>query len=206
MPRSRATWPSRYAGTSTGRSRRSSVTPSARGNQLTAIRAVLNDPGGFDYPRLTALARALFPAFDAWWPRRSLDDAFGRDVSDRAAAGPRPAAAGDAAHGDDWMQKAEDMLAILLVQYVCILAPHVRLMVGLLTVGSILSLCAATLYPFQPQHLLSLSIWAFLLALAVVIVILIVQIDSDAFVSRVSRTVPNAVSTTLLSSRTWPST
>ena len=51
---------------------------------------------------------------------------------------------------------------------------------------------AVTAYPFQPQRMLTMAVWALVLAALVITSWIFIQIDRDPFISRVSRTTPNA--------------
>jgi hypothetical protein len=57
----------------------------------------------------------------------------------------------------------------------------------------VLLLLAMVVYPFQPQHMLTMFIWLLVLAAVALCTWIFVQIDRDPFVSRVSNTTPNAV-------------
>jgi hypothetical protein len=136
---------------------------------------------------LRAVSTATLPIVAAWWPRHSIDEAFGGDTVDRAKDA-EALANGKVPTADGWLRLAEDYLAIEAVQHASQYAPHLRDLTTFLTIGPLLLLISATWYPFQPQRLLAILVWAAILASAGAAVLVFFQVDRDEFVSRVSRT------------------
>ncbi len=59
--------------------------------------------------------------------------------------------------------------------------------------GPILLLLAVAWYPFHPLKLMSIVIWAFIIAGALATLTVLVQIERSDFVSRVARKAPNSI-------------
>jgi hypothetical protein len=59
--------------------------------------------------------------------------------------------------------------------------------------GPILLLLAVAWYPFHPQRLMTIMIWAFITAGVGATLLVLVQVERAEFISRVGRTAPNAL-------------
>ena len=140
-----------------------------------------------DVAALRSVAVAVLPIVAAWWPSHTIDEAFGGDTVDTVKAA-EAVSNGSAPAANGWLGLAEDFLAIEAVFHVSQFAPHLRDLTTFLTIGPLLLLIAATWYPFQPQRLLAIVVWATILASAGAAVFVFFQVDRDEFVSRVSRT------------------
>ena len=92
-----------------------------------------------------------------------------------------------------WMERVEDALALYLVLRLRTYALALRQMARALAIGPALLLLAMTSYPFQPQQLTTTLIWTFILLALGAILMIHVGVNRDEFVSRVSETTPNAV-------------
>ncbi len=101
--------------------------------------------------------------------------------------------AADARAGGPWLQLAEDYVLISLIFHLRRFAPPLRKLASFLMTSPVILLLAITLYPFQPQRMLTMLIWILVLGAASLSIWIFIQIDRDPFVSRVSNTTPNAV-------------
>ena len=99
----------------------------------------------------------------------------------------------DARSGTQWLQLAEDYVLISLVFHLRRFAPPIRKLATFLMTSPVILLLAITLYPFQPQRMLTMLIWILVLGAASLSIWIFIQIDRDPFVSRVSNTTPNSV-------------
>ena len=88
---------------------------------------------------------------------------------------------------------AEELLALRIVYLVSQFAAPLRSMSAQLIYGPILLLLAVAWYPFHPQRLMSIMIWVFIAGGVLVTLTVLLQIERSDFVSRVSRTAPNAM-------------
>jgi hypothetical protein len=140
-----------------------------------------------DVGGLRSVAASVLPIVTAWWPSHTIDEAFGGDTVDIDKAA-EAVSNGTAPAANVWLGQAEDFLAIEAVFHASQFAPHLRDLTTFLTIGPLLLLISATWYPFQPQRLLAIVVWAAILASAAATVFVFFQVDRDEFVSRVSRT------------------
>jgi hypothetical protein len=99
----------------------------------------------------------------------------------------------DARAGGPWLQLAEDYVLISLIFHLRRFAPPLRKLASFLMTSPVILLLAITIYPFQPQRMLTMLIWILVLGAASLSIWIFIQIDRDPFVSRVSNTTPNAV-------------
>ena len=88
---------------------------------------------------------------------------------------------------------AEELLALRIVYLVSQFAAPLRSMSAQLIYGPILLLLAVAWYPFHPQRLMAIMIWLFIAGGVLATLIVLLQIERSDFVSRVSRTAPNAL-------------
>lgn len=95
--------------------------------------------------------------------------------------------------GKDWLALAEDYVTIQLLVHLKRFAPVLRGLPSFLLIGPVLLLAAVTLYPFQPQRILTLFVWVEVLAAVALAAWVFLQIDRNPFVSQVSRSNPNAI-------------
>jgi hypothetical protein len=87
---------------------------------------------------------------------------------------------------------AEQLLALRIVYLVSQFAHPLRSMSAQLIYGPILLLLAVSWYPFYPLKLMSIVIWAFIVAGVLATLVVLVQIERSDFVSRVARKAPNS--------------
>ena len=103
-----------------------------------------------------------------------------------------PATAAEDAHvASQWLALAEDYVLISLVLQLRRFAPPLRKLAAFLMTSPVLLLLAIVVYPFQPQHMLTMLIWILVLGAVALCTWIFVQIDRDPFVSRISNTTPN---------------
>ena len=76
-----------------------------------------------------------------------------------------------------WLAMAEDLLALRIVYLVSQFAAPLRSMSAQLIYGPILLLLAVAWYPFHPQQLMSIVIWAFIAGGVLATLIVLVQIE-----------------------------
>jgi hypothetical protein len=134
----------------------------------------------------------VFPVVERAWPKRSLEQAYGGSLTaDADKPSPAPEGGPDPATSQ-WLRLAEDLLALRIVYLVSQFADPLRKMSAQLIYGPILLLLAVAWYPFHPQRLMTIVIWAFILAGVMVTLMVLVQVERAEFISRVGRTAPNA--------------
>jgi len=104
------------------------------------------------------LARRCLAMLQHVWPAQSLDEAFGRAAASAgqpaAAAAPAPAPTLDPIW--EWVAAAEDFVAVEIIRYLSQFIMQIRNLLYSLTVGTLLLLIAATVYPIFPQRQLLL--------------------------------------------------
>ncbi len=151
-------------------------------------------PGG-DRPTVEYLnesAKKSLAVLRSLWPAHSMEEAFGRPVRDaQPAAGATFLSLPEKHAVREWALAAEDFVAIHVVRYVSQFFVQLRNLLTSLTVGSLLLLLAAVVYPFRPQSLLLLVLTTLCGAVAVFIVIFLVQVNRDELISRITRGTPN---------------
>jgi hypothetical protein len=108
------------------------------------------------------------------------------EAADRASAAPRGHQPREV-----WLDRAEELIAIHVAQYVNYLFLHLWSLLSAATLALLLLLYAASAYPLQPQRLLN----AFLFAVALIMVgwtlRVLVQINRNDLLSRIQKTEPN---------------
>jgi hypothetical protein len=128
------------------------------------------------------------------WPAHSLEEAFDSHP-DREGRKEVLASFFAALPSDhplrEWVGAVEDFLAIEIVRYVSQFFAHLRNLMVALTVGSLLLVLAATLYPFHPQALLLFCLIGLTGTVAASMIVWLVQINRDELVSRIERSFPN---------------
>lgn len=137
------------------------------------------------------------PVVELNWPKRPLEQAYGGSMAGVAGPAASQATPGDPTSGPDlatsrWLATAEDLLALRIVYFVSQFAGPLRSMSAQLIYGPLLLLLAIAWYPFHPQRLMSIAIWAFIAAGVLATLTVLVQIERSDFVSRISRTAPNS--------------
>src|SRR5262249_6651793 len=91
----------------------------------------------------------------------------------------------------EWVAAAEDFVAIEIIRYVSQFFMQLRNLLTSLTVGSLLLLLAAAVYPFHPQSLLLLFLITLTGCVAAAMIVFLVQINRDELASRIARSTPN---------------
>ena len=151
---------------------------------------------GSDLERFEIVSEAcVAPVIDLAWPRRSLDQAYGGSLAGDGKPGPESpqATTGELDPAtSQWLAMAEQLLALRIVYLVSQFAHPLRSMSAQLIYGPILLLLAVAWYPFHPLKLMSIVIWAFILAGVLATLMVLVQIERSDFVSRVARKAPNS--------------
>ncbi|QEH36179.1 hypothetical protein OJF2_47390 [Aquisphaera giovannonii] len=170
-----------------------------------ALRALvaIHEPGT-DMERFEIVSTGCVrPVISMAWPHRTLEQSYGGSMGGPAAPAP-PASADEKADekaataGLDpatiqWLSAAEGLLALRIVYLVSQFAAPLRSMSSQLIYGPILLLLAIAWYPFHPQSLMAIMIWVFIICGVLATLLVLFQIERDDFVSRVSRTAPNAL-------------
>ncbi len=135
------------------------------------------------------------PVMNLAWPRRSLEQAYGGTMADdgqaKGEAGGPVTPDTDAATSQ-WLDLAEQLLALRVVYLVSQFAHPLRSMSAQLIYGPLLLLLAVAWYPFHPLKLMSIIIWGFIAAGVLATLLVLLQIEKSDFVSRVSRKAPNS--------------
>jgi hypothetical protein len=143
---------------------------------------------------MTDYSRRCAAALLSCWPAHSLEEAFEshQDHDGRKEVLASFFAVLPPDHPvREWVRLVEDFLAIEVVRYVSQFFAHLRNLMVALTVGSLLLVLAATLYPFHPQSLLVLCLFGLTGTVAVSMIVWLVQINRDELVSRIERSSPN---------------
>jgi hypothetical protein len=126
------------------------------------------------------------------WPAQTLEAAFGQT---REPGEPRPVPPYLALPEDDpirqWAMAAENFAATEIIRYLSQFIAQLRTLLFSLTVGSLLLVLAATVYPFFPQQRLLLGLTLMSGFIAVVIGSFLVQLNKDHLVSRITGSTPN---------------
>ncbi len=148
---------------------------------------------GEDIHQLTRRClRVLYP----FWSIHSMEEAFGRapqtgESAEHAAGTPNflSLPEGDALR--EWIVAAEDFVAIEIIRYLSQFIVQLRNLLTCLTLGSLLLVLAATVYPFSAQYQLLLFLTALAGGIALFILTFLVQLNRDELVSRITRSTPN---------------
>jgi hypothetical protein len=150
---------------------------------------------------LSNLAGNLLSQLKRFWPRHTLEDAFGPIDNDSARAEPKSSTVtrarteaeppGPFGRFSKWVGMAESFVAMQVVIYVSQFFVRLRGLVWAMVVCGLLLLLAATSYPFQPGRLILLSVLTLLGAVSGGILYVLYQINCDAIVSYTSGTTPN---------------
>ncbi len=107
----------------------------------------------------------------------------------------------DEAERNEWLDHAEEFVALAAVGYVSQFSLHIRNNIYFLTACPIFLLLAVNNYPFQPHRLLGLSYWILTLITLIASFALAIKLDRDEFLSRVSKTRPANISWSSVSAR-----
>jgi hypothetical protein len=146
------------------------------------------------------LAERCLRVLKPLWPAQTMEGAFGRSQpsGQEAVAQPGREAATplflSLPEGDpirEWATAAESFVAAEVVGYLSQFTAQLRTLLTSLTVGSLLLVLAATVYPFHPQHQMLLFLTVLGGGAAAAIAVFLIQFNSDELVSRISRSTPN---------------
>src|SRR5262249_17495771 len=118
---------------------------------------VVAQPGG----DLTAeasreLARRCFLVLRWLWPAHTTEEAFGAPPGEPRAEAPAFSGLGQRAAIREWAVAAEDFVALVLLRYLGQFVVQIRTLLLSLTLGSLLLVLTAAVYPFFPQSQLLL--------------------------------------------------
>jgi hypothetical protein len=90
-----------------------------------------------------------------------------------------------------WLDRAEELVALVTVTYVSQFALHLANNVMYLTACPLLLLVAVNSYPFQPHRFLALFYWTLSLSTLLIVLMFMVILDRDEFLSRIAKTRPS---------------
>jgi hypothetical protein len=162
--------------------------------------AMAPSPAGRELRRdLADASRACLHLLTCCWAGRPVNVAFATRPADASGAdSPAPASGQEegqypnvSADARQWLEQAEDFVAMNTVIYLNQFFAHLRNLVGFLTAAVVLLFLVVVSYPFQPQHLLLIGVWTIVLAVAAGIVTLFVQMNRNELLSRIADTTPN---------------
>ena len=156
-------------------------------------------------------ARACFDVVEPIWIKRSANEGYGdrsepKSVNETAGAvrslatvfvspGTETDSTADKDKAlKDWVQAAEDLIALELIAFISQNTVHLKALAYYLAIAPVLLLMVVGSYPFQPQRFLQVCIWTILFLVVGGVVWVYVRMEKNEFLSRVSRTSPNQVS------------
>jgi hypothetical protein len=152
--------------------------------------------GGVTGEDIHGLALRCLRVLYSFWSVHSMDEAFGRAQQTTEPAGhPAPPPVylslpeGDALR--EWIIAAEDFVAVEIIRYLSQFIIQLRNLLTCLTLGSLLLVLSATVYPFPAQHLLLLFLTVLAGGIAVFILSFLIQLNRDELISRITRSTPN---------------
>ena len=157
--------------------------------------------GGLTGEETYRLARHCLRVLRHFWPAYTMEEAFGRPHPADASGGetggrserPTPLFL-SLPEGNpirEWIIAAQDFAAMEVIRYLSQFIVQLRNLLNSLTVGSLLLILAAAVYPFYPQHQLLLMLTVLGGTTAAFIVAFLVQLNRDELVSRITRSTPN---------------
>ena len=168
--------------------------------QMAVRNAVATRATRSEQERFDAISQACVPpVVELLWPLRSLEDSYG-GLIEGGPPKPEDATSMSSALAETldpaairWLGLAEDLLALRLVYLVSQFSGPLRQMSAQLIYGPILLLLAVAWYPFHPQRLMAIMIWAFILGGVLVTLMVLIQVERTDFVTRVARSATNSV-------------
>jgi hypothetical protein len=165
---------------------------------LAAVRWLFSAPGVRPEPTdptvegSRQLAENCLRVLRFFWPAHTMEEAFGRPPRARPQTAGASFLSLPADHPiREWAVAAEDFVALVIVRYLGQFIVQLRTLLTSLTLGSLLLVLAASVYPFFPQHQLLLFLTILAGATAAAIVWFLVQLNRDELISRISRSTPN---------------
>jgi hypothetical protein len=152
--------------------------------------------GGRTGAYIHQLAECCLRVVCHFWGAHAMDEAFGQARSAAGQTGPpsKTPAILSLPEGNpirEWAVAAEDFVAMEIVRYLSQFIVQLRNLLTCLTVGSMLLILAATVYPFFPQHLLLQFLTVLGGGIATLIIAFLIQLNRDELVSRITRSTPN---------------
>lgn len=152
--------------------------------------------GGVTGEDIHALALRCLRVLHPFWSVHGMDEAFGRaqqtaELSGHTATPPvyLSLPEGDALR--EWIVAAEDFVAVEIIRYLSQFIIQLRNLLICLTLGSLLLVLSATVYPFPVQHLLLLFLTVLAGGIAAFIMSFLIQLNRDELISRITRSTPN---------------
>jgi len=158
---------------------------------------LIDDPGTKEWSQETEkksnrLAKHLLGVLACFWPSHSMGEAFGRPLeSEQPDASPPGKKMPQTNPIQEWVHAAEDFVALEILRYLSQFMAQLRNLLYSVTIGSLLLLLAATVYPFFPQSQILLILILLSATAAVAIITFLVQLNRDELVSRITRTTPH---------------
>ena len=138
------------------------------------------------------LAQRCLAVLQHFWPIHSMEEAFGQPTqTDRPGPQPGYLALPRGNPLREWAVAAEDFCAIEITRYLSQFIVQLRTLLTSLTIGALLLLLAATVYPFFPQYQLLLFLTVLSGATVAAIVLFLIQLNRDEVISRINRSQPN---------------
>lgn len=152
--------------------------------------------GGVTGEDIQQLSQHCLQVLYPLWSLHTMAEAFGKTAPGGEATEKPGAARGflSLPEGDpirEWIVAAEDFVAIEIIRYLSQFIVQLRNLLTCLTLGSLLLVLAATVYPFFPQHKLLLFLTFLAGSIAVFILTFLVQLNRDELISRITRSAPN---------------
>ncbi len=141
-----------------------------------------------------------------YWNTRTLNEGYGESPRSKSKGADRGESSGEAKAAitppphspwndqtKAWLESAEDLLALELVNFVSECTIHLKNLAMFLAVAPFLLLLAVSSYPFQPQRFLIMIIWGLLFAVAGGVLWAYVQMERNEVLSRIAKTPPDRV-------------
>jgi hypothetical protein len=147
--------------------------------------------GGQTGEACSLLARRCLLVLRHFWPVHTMGEAFGQPMQTETQAAPTYLSLPEGHPVREWAVAAEDFCALEITRYLSQFVIQLRTLLTSLTVGSLLLLLAAAVYPFFPQSQLLVALTALGAVTAAAIVTFLVQLNRDELVSRINRSTPN---------------
>jgi hypothetical protein len=162
----------------------------AEAQVLTTVRALDDIGRSRSWMGLRNAARACVDLIDPFWADRATIEGYGDpthpDPADVATTRP-------ASELDEWVEAAEDLIALQIIAFVSQCSVHLKALAIYLGIAPVLLLIAVGSYPFQPQRFLEVCIWGLVVLVLGGVVSVYILMEKNEFLSRVSKTAPNRV-------------
>jgi hypothetical protein len=136
-----------------------------------------------------------------YWPSRTISKAYGSDDTKAKVVAKKPKEGKDdedaeeviRAESETVAMAAEDLVAMEFLAIISQYAAHLRNLATYLALAPLLLVWAVSSYPFLPQRYMLVFLWSAWITIVAGVVYVYIQMDSDVFLSHVSRTRPNHV-------------